>query len=129
MELFWKAAALMLVTVILGLAVGKKEFTLLMTMAACCFGAMAAVHFLQPILELLRKVESAADLTDGVLGVLLKCTGIGMTAELAELICKDAGSSSLGKMIQILSGTVIGYLSIPVITSLFDLLQEILGAL
>jgi len=119
----------MLVTVILGLAVARKEFAALLTMAACCLGAVAAVRFLEPVLDLLQEVEAVASLTDGILAIVVKCAGIALVAELAELVCKDAGSGSLGKMIQILSGAVIVYLSVPVVTTLLNLVQEILGAI
>ena len=70
-----------------------------------------------------------ASITDGIPGVLLKCTGIALVAELAELVCKDAGCASLGQMIRILTGAVIGYLAIPVVKALLDLVCEILGML
>lgn len=131
MDLFWKTTAATLIAVIMGLAVGKqeKDLSILLTMTVCCMGAAAAVTFLGPVRDLLWELEAMAQLKDGILGVLLKCTGIALVAELAGLICSDAGNGSLGKMLQILGSAVILYLSIPVITTLLTLVREILGDL
>lgn len=131
MELFWKAIAAVLIAVFLGLHIGntEKEFGLLLAMAACCMGAAAAFTFLEPVVELLRELESAARLGGGSLEILLKCTGIAMVAELAGLICRDGGNGALGKTVQLLASAAILYLSVPLIRMFLNLLQEILGEL
>lgn len=131
MDGFWKAAAIALLTVILGLAVGKQErdISLLLTMTACCIAATIAVSYLKPVLELLWELENMAQLQSGILGILLKAVGIAFVAELAGMICQDAGNASLGKTLQILGSAVILYLSIPVFNTLLTLIREILGEL
>lgn len=131
MELFWKSVAAVLIAVILGLHIGKqeKELGTLLTMAVCCMGTAAAMVFLEPVLELLRELESVVQLRDGMLGILLKCAGIALVAEIAGLICLDAGNGALGKMVQLLGSAGILYLSIPMVKTVLVLLQEILGEL
>jgi hypothetical protein len=46
---------------------------------------------------------------------------------LAGLICTDAGNGALGKALQLLTGAVILWLSIPLIQALIELLSEMLG--
>ena len=131
METFWKAAAIVLITVILGLAVGKqeKDIAALLTMTGCCLLGIFAVSYLEPVLDLLRELESVGQLQSGMLGILLKAVGIALTAEIAGMICADAGNGSLGKTLQLLGSAVILYLSIPIFQAFLTLIREILGEL
>lgn len=131
MAAFWKVAAAILVTVVLGLAVGKqeKDITVLLTMAACCMAGVAAVNYLEPVLDLLWELESLGQLQGGMLGILLKAVGITLVAEIAGMICTDAGNGSLAKTLQMLGSAVILYLSIPIFQAFLTLIREILGEL
>ena len=131
MELFWKTVGAVLIAVILEVHLGKqeKDFAALLTMAVCCMGAAAALHFLEPVVQLLQELETMAQLRDGMLGILLKCTGIALVAEISGLVCRDAGNGSLGKIVQLLGSAGILYLSVPVVRMFAELLQEILGEL
>lgn len=131
MELYWKVIGAVLTTVILGLHIGKQErdFAILLTILVCCLGSAIILSFLEPVLDLLREVEAMIRFEEGLLSTLLKCTGIAMITEIAALICQDAGSGSLGKMVQLLGTAVILYLSVPVITALMKMLREMMGGL
>lgn len=129
MELFWKAAIGALVTVILSLTLAKtgKDFSLLVTLTACCMILLAAVSYLDPLIAFLRELANLGQLDHNMLGALLKTVGIGLLAQIAELVCGDAGNASLGKTLQILAGAVVLWLSIPILRSLLELVQQILG--
>ena len=129
MTLFWKAAGAALITVVLGLALGKqeKDISTMLTMAVCCMVAVAAFTYLEPVLDFLRELEVLGDLQADMLGVLLKALGIGLVAEVASMVCADAGNSSLGKTLQMLGSAAILYLSLPVFRSMLELIREILG--
>lgn len=129
MELFWKAAAAALITTVLGLTLGKneKDISALLTMAVCCMGAMIAISYLEPVLDFLWELESLGDLQSDILGGLLKAVGIGLVAEIAAMVCTDAGNGSLGKTLQMLGTTVILYLSLPIFNAFLEMIQEILG--
>ena len=129
MGYFWKATAGVLVAVVLGLALEKqgKDFSLLLTMAVCAMAAGAAFVYLEPVLDFLWELEALSELQDDMLGILLKCVGIGLVAELATMICSDSGNASMGKQLQMLGSSVILYLSVPVFRSLLTLIQDILG--
>ena len=131
MDLFWKSVAAVLLTVVLSLAIGKqeKDFAVLLNMAVCCMAAVFAVAYLEPVFDLLRELESEVNLQGELLGLLLKAAGIGLVAELAGMICRDAGNSSLEKTMQLLGSAAILYLSIPMFQSLLALVRDILGEL
>lgn len=131
MDDFWKAAAAVLLTVILSLAIGKqeKDISVLLTMAASCMTAVIAIYYLEPVLDFLRELETVGNLQNGLLDVLLKAVGIALVAELAGMACTDAGCGSLGKSLQLLASAAILYLSIPVFRTLLTLIRDILGEL
>lgn len=128
---FWKATAAVLITVFLSLAIGKqeKDISVLLAMVVSCMSAMIAISYLIPVLDFLRELEAVGNLQNGMLSILLKAVGIGLVAELARLICEDAGCGSLGKSLQLLGSATILYLSVPVFRTLLTLLQDILGEL
>lgn len=131
MDTFWKAAAAVLLAVILVPAVAKteKDISVLLTMAVCCLVAAAAFSYLEPVLDLLWELKALGDLSGEMLGILMKAVGIGLVAEIAGMICADAGNGSLGKTLQILASAAILYLSIPLFQAFLTLVQEILGQL
>ena len=129
MELFFKAVAVAMVTAVLALALAKqgKDFALLLSMAGCVLIGLLLFHFLEPVLDFLRALQTMGDLNGQMLSILLKIVGVGLVSELASMICTDAGNGSLGKVLQILSTGVILWQSIPVFQMLIDLLNRILG--
>ena len=100
MEDFFRAATVVLLTVIMVLCLGShgKQTAILLVLAVC-----------------------------GMLRILLKVVGIGLVGEIANLICCDTGNAALGKMLQILSTAVILRLSVPLLEQLLGLLEQIMG--
>ncbi len=129
MDLFWKTLGAALVSVILRLALERqnRDFSLLITIAACGMISIVAAKFLEPVLDYFGKLEQLADIRSDLLLALLKIFGIGMSGEMAAAVCTDAGNGSLGKGLQFLTNAAILYLSIPVFSSLTDILIQILG--
>lgn len=131
MDDFWKTTALILLSVVLSLSVGKTEpdISAVLGMVALCIAACAAVTILEPVLDYLVELQRVFDLPEGLVSVLLKAVGIALVAELSASICTDAGSASLGKMLQILGGTVVLSLSIPMFRTLMTIIKEMIGGL
>lgn len=131
MGLFWRATGLVLVALVLGLTLERegKPFAIGLTAAVCCMTAGAAVHYLEPVVDFLRQLEEVGQLPQDMLGILLKVVGIGLTAQIAAMVCADAGNAALGKQLQLLSTAAILYLSLPLFSGLLGLIQEILGEL
>lgn len=131
MGLFWRATGLLLVALVLGLTLERegKQFAILLTATACCMVAGAAVEYLEPVVAFLRQLEDLGQLPQQMLGILLKVVGIGLTAQIAAMVCSDAGNAALGKQLQLLSTAAILYLSLPLFSGLLGLIQEILGEL
>lgn len=131
MEDFWKGTAAVLLAVILALVLDKqqKDLSVLLTTAVCTMAGMILISYLEPVVDLLYELEAAGDVQGNFLGVLLKAVGIGLTAELAGQICTDAGKASMGRALQMLASAAILSLSVPVLRTMFTMIQQILGAI
>lgn len=129
MEQFLQAVGLALVGVILALVVGKqsRDMSLLLSLGICCGICLTAAVYLTPVMEFLREIRKLGGIDSSFLAVLLKAAGIGFLAELAGLICADAGESAMGKAVQILANAAILWISLPMLRQLVTLLEEVLG--
>lgn len=129
MELYLQAAGGALIAVVLCLTLGKhgKETGTVLSVMVCCMICIAAVQYLQPVMDFINQLESVGVLDHDFITIILKATGIGLLSEIASLVCSDAGNSALGKSLQLLGNGVILWLSIPLFQAMLELLQEILG--
>ena len=131
MSEFLKIVSLVLLTVVLGLSVGKteKDISAVLGMVSLCIAACAAVTVLEPVLDYLVELRLVFNLPDELVSTLLKAVGIALTAELSAAVCTDAGSASLGKILQILGGAVVLSLSIPMFRTLMTIIKEMTGGI
>ena len=129
MENYWKACAIMILTVVLGAALGKteKDLSVVLTLAACCIILMVALEYLSDILVFLWELGSGIGDRNPFTGILLKIAGVALVTEVSSLLSSDAGNSSLGKAMQILGNSVILFLSLPILEEFLKIIREILG--
>lgn len=131
MTLFAKTLAGMIITLLLIPVLEKqgKDMALVLSAAACCMAALAVFSFLEPVLSFLLSLQTETNLEGETVRTLLKLVGIGLTGETAALLCTDAGSSALGKGVQLLTASLILSLSVPMLQRIMDLIRDILGGL
>lgn len=131
MDAFWQGAAGALIACVLAVILDKqgKDSALLLTLGVCCMVGGLAVSYLSPVISFLRQLADMSQLENDMLETLLKAVGIGLVGELAALICADSGNAALGKATQILSAATLLWLSLPLLTALLELLEDILGGL
>ena len=90
---------------------------------ACC----GALRLLEPVVELLEELEELTGLNEPFLVLLLKSAGIALTAEVSASICADGGNGALAKVLRLLGSAAILCLSVPMLRTLMDLIQEMVG--
>lgn len=131
MNIFLKAAATVIVAVVLCIALSKsgKDLSLLLSLLVCCMVISIGITYLDSVFAFINRLKSVGNLDEDKIQIVLKATGIGMLAEITNLICTDAGYATLGKSVKILSTAVILWFALPMMESLLDLLDVILGAL
>ena len=104
-----------------------KDMTVVLTVAVCCMVVTVAISFLDPVVDFFSLLRSVGDLDSDIMGIILKCTGISLIAEIAGLICSDSGFGAMGKAIKILAVAAVLWLSLPLMTSLVEMLQSVMG--
>lgn len=131
MELFLQVLAGVLLTVVLGIALGKqnKDMSMVLTLAVCCMVLVAAISYLKPVIDFVHQLEALGGLDSEMIQIMLKAVGIGLICQIAVLICGDSGNAALGKTIQILASAVVLWLSLPLMRALLEMIQKILGDL
>ena len=131
MEIFWKAAAVIVLTVILEAAVGKseKDIAAVLSVTACCIVMTVAMQYLSEVITFLRELAGWFGGSESLMERMLKVSAVALVTELTSLISSDAGNSSLGKAANILGNAAILYLSVPLLDSLLQIIQEITGNL
>lgn len=129
MDIFIKAAAGILITVVISLVLSKqsKDYAVLLVIFACCMVGISAVEYFQEIVEFIRSLESLGNLNSQIISILFKSVGIGLLSEITTMICADSGNAALGKILQILSTAVILWLCIPLFSKLLELVEQVLG--
>lgn len=129
MEEYVKWAAVVLIGLILSLVIGRqsRDMSLLLTMSVCVLVGIAALTFLEPVMELLHQLRRLGDLSGEAISILLKAAGIGLLSELTSMICADAGESAMGKALQILSNAAVMWLSLPLFQQILTMIEEVLA--
>ena len=117
-----------LIAVILGLTLRQqgKDVALLLSIAVCCMVIVAGVTYLTPVVDFVRQLHDSTGTDPEHLRILLKAVGLGLIAEIAGLICSDAGNAALAKSIQILATSVILWLALPLMNALLELVRKML---
>ena len=129
MSTFMKAAVVVVITVIFTLVLPKnaKEFQVILPLAACGLLLVVACGFLQPVMDTIENIVTLGKIDRDILRILLKATGIALLAEYVVLICQDTGNTAVGKTLQTVASAVILWLSLPLINSLVELMENILS--
>ena len=128
MDTIIKATAIVLIALMLYLTLTKfeKDFSLLLTITVCCMVSISAMEYLSPVIRFFETLQDMASLDPELVKIILKSIGISLLSEMACMICVDSGNSALGKSLQLLATAVILWISIPLFTSLIELIENIL---
>ena len=104
----------------------KPEFAIYVSMIAGVLILVLAIQKLTGVINLLQSLANKTYINKSFLSILLKITGIAFITEFAVSICSDAGEKAIASKIEIGSKVIIIAMSIPIITSLLELVIEIL---
>jgi len=128
---FVKAAAIALISVILCQVLAKqnKDISSLLTVAVCGLVAIAAMQYIHPIIDFFRRLKIIGQLDPELFGILIKAVGIGLLSEITGMICTDAGNSALAKSLHIMATAVIIWISLPLLNTFIQMIENILEAL
>ena len=104
----------------------KPEYALYVSIIAGILILFMVMEKLSGIIQLLQSISDKTFINKQFLGILLKITGIAIITEFAVSICVDAGEKAIATKIEMGSKVIIIAMSIPIISSLLELIIEIL---
>ena len=104
----------------------RPEYTIYVSIIAGVLILFLAMEKLSGIISLLQSISDKTYINKQFLGILLKITGIAIITEFSVSICTDAGEKSIASKIEIGSKVIIIAMSIPIVSSLLELIIEIL---
>lgn len=120
------AVGLIAVIIVIIIKQYKPEFVIYVSIITGAIILYMIFGKLQGIINLLQNISSKAGVNSQFLSLLLKITGIAFLAEFAINICKDAGEGAIASKIEIGSKVIIVSMSIPIISSLLDVILKLL---
>lgn len=104
----------------------KPEFVIYVSLIAGALILFIVVGKLTGIINLLQSLASKASINTEFLTLLIKITGIAFLSEFAVSICKDAGEVAIANKMEIGAKIIIISMSIPIISSLLEIILKIL---
>lgn len=131
MDIFLKTCAITMVSVVLLLILDHrdKHIAILLCVAICCIILISAAEFIQPVIRFIRQLQRIAAMDHDLLIILLKTVAVAVVCEISSLICQEAGYGSLGKVLQLIGMITILYFSLPMFTTLIELISDIMSGL
>lgn len=104
----------------------KPEFAIYISLLTGVLILLLVMDQLSQIISLLQSLATKASINSTFLGLLIKITGIAFLAEFAVSVCRDAGEGAIASKIEIGSKIIIIAMSIPIISSLLEIILKIL---
>jgi len=94
---------------------------------ACIMVIVVSFDFLEPVLDILKRMQELSGLSGTVTAPVLKAVGICFLTQIACSVCEDNGEKTLQRVVEVSGGLLAMYLSVPLMTAVLDLLEEMLG--
>ncbi len=104
----------------------RPELKIYISIAVGIIIFFIAADKLQDFIYIINKLTQKIDIKQSFIGILLKITGISILTEFAVSICKDSGETSIANKIDLGGKIIILSMSIPIITSLLEILLDLL---
>lgn len=104
----------------------SKEVSIILVIASSIVLLLASINYLTPIVSMVENIVSKTSIDSSYIIVILKVTGIAYLIEFGKDICIDAGQNSIANKMEIAGKIIIASLSVPVITSVFEVVEKLL---
>lgn len=104
----------------------KPEFSIYISLLVGVLILLLVTDQLTGIINLLQSIANKASINSEFLSLLIKMTGIAFLSEFAVSICKDSGEGAIASKIEIGTKIIIISMSIPIISSLLEIILIVL---
>ena len=104
----------------------KPEFAMYISLLTVALILLLVADELSGIINLLQSFADKVSINSTFLILLIKITGIAFLSEFAVSICKDSGEAAIASKIEIGTKIIIISMSIPIISSLLEIILSVL---
>lgn len=118
--------ALIALVIIIMLKQYRPEYAIFISILTGILILILVMDRLTGIINLIQSVEDKFSINTQFIALLIKITGIAFLSEFAVSICKDSGEAAIASKIEIGSKIIIISMSIPIISSLLEIILKIL---
>lgn len=118
--------ALIALIIIIMLKQYRPEYAIFISILTGILILLLVMDRLTGIINLIQSIEDKFSINTQFIALLIKITGIAFLSEFAVSICKDSGEAAIASKIELGSKIIIISMSIPIISSLLEIILKIL---
>jgi stage III sporulation protein AD len=107
---------------------GKEEYSLYISIAACFLIILWGIGKVEVILDAINKLQEYIKINDAYIGILIKIIGITYVTEFSASLCKDSVYQSIAEQIELVGKLTILAISMPIMLSLLETINNFLTA-
>ena len=104
----------------------KPELAVFVSIVGSVIILLSCIDGLMDLINTMTSFVEKTGINTGLFGCILKIIGVGYVVEFSSNLCSNAGNSSLSDAITLAGKVTILVLSLPIVTSLIDIIIEIL---
>ena len=118
--------ALIALIIIIMLKQYRPEYAIFISILTGILILFLVMDRLTGIINLIQSIEDKFSINTQFIVLLIKITGIAFLSEFAVSVCKDSGEAAIASKIELGSKIIIISMSIPIISSLLEIILKIL---
>ncbi len=104
----------------------KPELAMQVSLVATVIIFASVLPYLKILIDMLKDISVQAGIEVRYISIILKVIGIAYVAQFAAELCYDAGESAVASKIEVAGKVIIMTISMPVIYSLLEVVNEII---
>lgn len=118
--------ALIALIIIIMLKQYRPEYAIFISILTGILILFLVMDRLTGIINLIESIQDKFSINTQFIALLIKITGIAFLSEFAISVCKDSGETAIASKIEIGSKIIIISMSVPIISSLLEIILKIL---
>ena len=118
--------ALIALVIIIMLKQYRPEYAIFISILTGILILFLVMDRLTGIINLIESIQDKFSINTQFIALLIKITGIAFLSEFAVSVCKDSGEAAIASKIEIGSKIIIISMSLPIISSLLEIILKIL---
>ena len=118
--------ALIALIIIIMLKQYKPEYAIFISILTGILILFLVMDRLTGIINLIESIQDKFSINTQFIALLIKITGLAFLSEFAISVCKDSGEAAIASKIEVGSKIIIISMSVPIISSLLEIILKIL---